>query len=144
MQRPWNVLERSWCLAAGAALWLSLTSCGGGAFKSEGHPSGGGGSAAGRGGSPSGGSDGGRGGAAGAEDQAGSPAAMGGTGGMGGSGNKGCNCESGSYCRDASTDCWPCSSLSRMKFTTPERIATLSDSGEGARFPRIGSTSTDL
>lgn len=144
MQRPRNVLERSWCLAACAALWLSLNACGGGAFKSEGDVSGGGGSVAGSGGSPSGGSDGGRAGSGGGEDRAGSPSQTAGTGGMGGSVSKVCNCESGSYCRDASTDCWPCSSLSRMKFTTPERIATLSDSGQGARFPRIGSTSTDL
>lgn len=144
MQRPWNVLERGWCLAC-TALWLSLTNCSGGEFRSEADRGGAGGSAAGgSGGSPSGGSDAGRGGGAGADDQAGSPSETGGTGGAGGSASKVCNCDSGSYCRDASTDCWPCSSLSRLKFTTPERIGTLSDSGQGARFPRVGSTSTDL
>ena len=32
----------------------------------------------------------------------------------------------------------------RMRFDTPERLATLSDNGMGARFPRVGSTRSDL
>jgi hypothetical protein len=143
MQRPLIVLERSWCLAC-ATLWLSLTNCSGSAFRGEAEASGGGGSSAGSGGSTAGAAGGGRGGSGGIEDRAGAPSEIGGTGGAGGSGSKVCNCQSGSYCRDASTDCYPCSGLSRLKFTTPERISTLSDNGRGARFPRVGATSTDL
>jgi hypothetical protein len=31
-----------------------------------------------------------------------------------------------------------------LRFATPERLATLSDNGQGSNFPRVGSTTTDL
>jgi hypothetical protein len=144
MQGLWNVLKRGSLLASGA-LCLCLTDCSGGAFKSEAVPAGTGGGDAGTGGGTTAGTtDGGRVGSGGSDEPAGSPSETGGSAGTGGVVSSGCNCASGSYCRDASPDCLPCAALNRMKFTAPERIATLSDSGQGSRFPRIGSTSTDL
>jgi hypothetical protein len=68
---------------------------------------------------------------------------VGGSGGSGGTAPATCSCKSGEYCRDGSLDCFPCSKLNRLQFTTPERISTLSD-GDGARFPRVGLGTTDL
>lgn len=142
MQGLWNVLEQKSFLAF-AVLWLSLTNCSGGVFKSDADAGGAGGSQAGSGGANGGSNDAGRAGSAGSDEQAGSPSEPGGASG-GGANPTGCNCKSGSYCREASPDCFPCAAMSRLKFTTPERIATLSDSGQGSRFPRVGATSTDL
>lgn len=68
----------------------------------------------------------------------------GGSGGSGGEPPIGCACPAGNYCRDSSTDCFKCSDFSRLHFTTPERLATVSDGGQGSRFPRVGESSTDL
>ncbi len=142
MQGLRNLLRRSTVLGC-ATLWLSLTDCSGGAFKGEAQTSGGSGNHAGSGGMTAGTSDSAA-GVAGTDEQGGSPAELGGSGGSGGTASEGCTCARGQYCREASNDCLSCASLGRLHFTTPERIATLSDSAQGARFPRIGSTSTDL
>lgn len=142
MQGLWNLLERSSLLAC-AALWLSLTDCSGAAFSGP-DRSGGSAGEAGGGGSAAGSADGGRGGHGGSDEQAGSPGEVGGSGGSGGAASSGCMCPSGQYCREASRDCFSCASLDRLRFTTPERIATLSDTGRGARFPRAGAASSDL
>jgi len=140
-----KVLERGSLVACG--VWvLSLCQCSGGAFTATDQTGGkatGGGSAGGQastGGSISSGA--GAGGSGGAVTSGGGPQAGAGVGG--GGGQPSCDCPAGKYCRDGSTDCFDCSELSRLRFNTPERIATLSDDGEGARFPRIGATSTDL
>jgi hypothetical protein len=143
MQGLCNLLERGLPLAC-VALWLSLADCSGDAFQSATEGSGGGGAPSVAGSPATVGGDSGSAGSAGADDLGGAGAEPGGSSGSGGAVSNGCNCPSGSYCREASNDCFSCSSLSRLRFTPPERIATLSESGQGARFPRVGSTSTDL
>ncbi len=134
-----NVLERSSLVACGL-LCLSLSQCGGKEFMSG---DGAAGSAnSGKGGqAQAGGTNGGAAGAAGDESSSGS--AAGGRGGGGGT-QPGCECPAGQYCRDGSTDCYPCADLSRLFFEPPVRLATVSDNGAGSRFPRSGGTSTDL
>lgn len=68
----------------------------------------------------------------------------GGSGGSGGSVSGGCDCAAGNYCRDGTADCFPCAELNRLKFWSPQRLATVSDNGQGSHFPRVGSTGTDL
>jgi hypothetical protein len=125
---------------------LSLSSCGGAAFTSDGAAGGsrtnGGSSAAGQhaGGSSSGGSGG--------SDSAGDSGAgapdTGGSAGSGGTVAGVCDCAAGHYCRDGSLDCFDCAELNRLHFATPERLATVSDSSQESHFPRVGATSTDL
>lgn len=145
--RSW--LKLSWLLTA-SATWLGLSSCSGQSFSSS--PTAGsdsGGSSAGT--SSSGGSGSATGGSsAGADDtpNAGAPDTGGSAGSGGGSAGSGgtptCNCAAGHYCRDGSIDCFDCAELNRLRFTSPERLATLSDNGQGSNFPRSGSTTTDL
>jgi hypothetical protein len=74
---------------------------------------------------------------------------IGGVSSLGGAGSGGaiaiggapCNCAPHQYCRDGSTDCYDCSSMNRMNFAAPERLATLDS---GTRYPRGGSSTTDL
>ncbi len=142
-----NVLEPRWLVACGAT-WLCLSGCSGKEF-ATGEASGGtnsssgGSETAGRsaGGSPTG--------ATGGSDSAGDAAtggsvAAGGGGGAGGVVSTGCDCTAGHYCRDGTPDCFDCAEFNRLHFTTPERMSTLSDNGQGSHFPRVGSTSTDL
>jgi hypothetical protein len=69
---------------------------------------------------------------------------VGGSAGSGGSVVGGCDCDPGQYCRDGSADCFDCAELNRLNFSTPQRLATVSDNGQGSHFPRVGSTGTDL
>jgi hypothetical protein len=146
MQGLAKVLERSSRAAAGA-LCLLFVQCGGQAFNTgSGDAPGGagsGGSAA-QGGS-SGGSSGGGGSAGSAEGgaSAGQAGEAGGSG-KGGGGADGCHCSPGWYCLEGSRDCLRCDDPSRLFFEEPVRLATVSDSGAVSRFPRIGSTTTDL
>lgn len=142
-----SLLGLSWPLIA-SATWLGLSSCSGQGFTSgpaAGSSSGGSsaGSASGGTGNTSGGSS--TGGddlpAAGAPDMGGS-AASGGSAGSGGA--PACNCAAGHYCREGSLDCFDCAELNRLRFATPERLATLSDNGQSSNFPRAGNTTTDL
>jgi len=142
-----NVFGQRWLVACGATL-LGLSACGGSAFSSDGGAAGtaaghaGAGTAGqGSGGKASGGSDGVA--VAGDPSSAGAPD-VGGSGGAGGSVVGGCECPSGHYCRDGSVDCFDCAELNRLHFATPERMATVSDNAQGSRFPRVGSTGTDL
>lgn len=137
-----DALRRSWLVACGAG-FLSLSSCSGAAFTSDGSAAGasanGGNAAAGQhaGGSNASGSD------AGGDASAGTPD-KGGSGGAGGGTPAGCECAPGEYCRDGSLDCFSCAELNRLHFATPERLATVSDNGQGSHFPRIGVTNKDL
>jgi hypothetical protein len=142
MQGLRNVLTRSLVVAATGALWLCLTDCSGRAFDavgSSGKSNGGGASGASgtAGGGASGGSESSLAGGGGAGN-------LGGMGGSAGMVSSSCDCGSGTYCRDGSLDCWPCSDLVRVQFKSPERVATLSDNGHGSRFPRRGATGIDL
>lgn len=144
MQAMRKVLERS-ALVAYGALWLSLGACGGTEFSAA--PGAGAGTNA--GGTKAG--DTGDGGANGGSNVGGTSAGNGGSsgstsgsGGNGGDGPGGCECPAGQYCIDGSTDCRPCSNPNRLNFTPPVRLATVSDNGQGSRFPRVGATSTDL
>jgi len=139
-----NVLERNTLVATGL-LGLCLTHCSGKAFQgldasSESNSGKGGVEAA--AGTNVGGANAGSGGSELAGSGGSGVAA--GSGGSAGSTVGSCDCPAGSYCRDASRDCFACNDLSRIKFTTPERLTTLSDNGQGSRFPRSGSTSSDL
>jgi hypothetical protein len=125
-----------------------LGSCGGKQFVSADAT---GGTNAGKGGSETAGqsnggsSSGGKGGSGTAGDVAsGGSIETGGAIGAGGVVSGGCDCPAGRYCRDGSTDCFDCAQVNRLHFGTPERMATLSDNGQGSRFPRVGTTSTDL
>jgi len=69
---------------------------------------------------------------------------LGGSTGTGGTVSGGCDCDAGEYCRDGSVDCFACAELNRLNFSTPERLATVSDNGQGSHFPRVGATGTDL
>lgn len=69
---------------------------------------------------------------------------LGGSTGTGGTVSGGCDCPEHHYCRDGSVDCFDCAELNRLNFSTPERLATVSDNGQGSHFPRVGSTGTDL
>src|SRR6185369_10178662 len=134
-----NVLERNTLVATGL-LGLCLTHCSGKAFQgldasSESNSGKGGVDAAAGTNVGSGGSE--------LAGSGGSGVAAG-SGGSAGSTVGSCDCPAGSYCRDASRDCFACNDRARIKFTTPERLTTLSDNGQGSRFPRSGSTSSDL
>jgi hypothetical protein len=148
MQGLRKVLERR-SRAAAAALGLLGVQCSGQAFNagSGGAPGGtdSGGSAAqgGTGGSSSSGD----GGTAGNTTEGGASAGQagdGGASGKGGGGSDGCDCSPGEYCLEGSPDCWKCNDLSRVFFEEPVRLATVSDGGAGSRFPRVGSSTTDL
>lgn len=151
-------------LVVRALLALSFFACGGSQFSAGagGSPNG-----------PNGGSADGESGGAGATDSGASAgesgAADGGTtsggttfGGAGGSANGGasggtsaagtggkapptCDCAADSYCQDGAIKCRLCSDFSRFEFAAPEKLATLSQTPSGnERFPRAGSTGTDL
>jgi hypothetical protein len=140
MLGPRIVLERR-LLVAYSAMLLSLASCGGKEFsQGGGGKSGAGGSDS--AGSAAGGSMGAMGGSAASAGDGGNGA--GGSGGSGGTVATACNCKAGQYCREGSTDCFECNELSRLRFATPERLSTLSDNTQDARFPRMGRTNTDL
>jgi len=141
-----NVLDPRW-LVAGAATMLGLSGCGGKGFaasnESAGTNSSGGTDMAGAsaGGNASG--------AGGGSDSAGEATSGGtvtaaGAGGGGGTATVKCECPAGHYCRDGTADCFDCAQFNRLHFTTPERMSTLSDNGQGAHFPRVGRTGTDL
>jgi hypothetical protein len=139
-----RILLRRGGLSAFSAGLLSLSGCSGTAFTSDGSggrnaSSGSGAGAQSAGGSTSGGSVGSDGGdaSAGASDG-------GGSGGTGGTASGGCDCPAEHYCRDGSIDCFPCAELNRLHFGTPERLATVSENGQGSHFPRVGAISTNL
>jgi len=140
-----DALRRGWLVASSAGL-LSLNSCSGTAFTSDGSAAGtsanGGNAAAGQhaGGSSSGASAGSD---AGGDASGGAPD-TGGSGGSGGVTPVGCNCKPEQYCRDGTLDCFDCAKLNRLNFATPERLATVSDNGQGSHFPRVGATNTEL
>lgn len=147
MLGPWNVVGRGWLVATVATL-SCLSSCSGAEFTSAdaaagGSASGAGGASAGRasGGRTSGGATGS--GSAGDTASAGAPDVAG-SSGSGGGVSTGCDCAAGHYCRDGSVDCFDCAELNRLNFATPERMATVSDNGQGSHFPRVGATPTDL
>ncbi len=143
-------MKLSWLLPAGAA-WLGLSSCSGPSF-SSGPAAGSAGKDSSAGTANSGGGSNNDGGSssAGANDtpNGGSPEVAGSAGSGGGNAGSGgtptCNCAAGHYCRDGSVDCFDCAELNRLRFSQPERLATLSDNGQGSSFPRAGSTTTDL
>jgi hypothetical protein len=145
MLGSWNALGQGWQVACTLAL-LGLSSCGGIEFT----PYGAGGMDANAGnasaGQNSGGSaKGGAGSAASAGDSSSAGAAdSGGASGAGGTAASGCDCPAEHYCRDGSVDCFACAELNRLHFATPERLATVSDNGQGSHFPRVGTTNTDL
>lgn len=59
-------------------------------------------------------------------------------GNAGGAGKPGaCDCPTGSFC-DANSECQSCKDFSSIHFTTPEKLATLSQVGTDQRFPRAG------
>src|SRR5262245_15654302 len=118
MRLSWFGREPKWLFACGA-LALYLSACGGQEFSAgQGSGASSGGGSGGSGGSSSAGDES----MAGSPDTGGSPS-MGGTGGSGGAP---CNCGPGRYCRDATKDCFDCAELSRLRFTAPERLETLS------------------
>lgn len=138
--------QRAWLLAWSAA-WLGLLGCSGTSFSSDGlggtSAHGGtdsaGTSAGGVGAGASGGSS-----SAGDSTNGGTPDIAGSAGSAGSGVTPACDCPAGRYCREGSTDCFDCTELNRLRFTTPERLATLSDNGQGSNFPRVGVTTTDL
>jgi hypothetical protein len=126
-----------------------LSSCGGKEFVST--PDSGGSSSSGKGGSNSAGKDAGgsdsgaTGGTNGGGDVAsGGAPDPGGSAGTGGMITTSCDCPAGHYCRDGSVDCFDCAELNRLHFTPPERLATLSDNGQDSKYPRVGTSATDL
>jgi hypothetical protein len=125
---------------------LSLSSCSGSAFTSDGAaggtPANGGSSAAGQ--NAGGSSNGGSGGSDSAGDSGAGAPDTGGSAGSGGTVVGVCDCAADHYCRDGSLDCFDCAELNRLHFATPERLATVSDSSQESHFPRVGATSTDL
>lgn len=149
MQRSHRQLLQPWLFGSGLAL-ACLGACSGAQFTSSGADAGGrsgtgGGSASGT--NATGGSAGGGAapGSSGDTSMGGAPDG-GGSSGSGGSGGvaKVCDCPAGHYCRDGSTDCFDCAEFNRLHFGTPERLATLSEGGQGSRFPRVGTSSSDL
>jgi hypothetical protein len=143
-----KALGRRWLLT-GSTWLVSLSSCSGAAFTSNGTDGGTNGNTGGSAtaGAHAGGSSNG---ATGGSDSAGDSGAgapdKGGSTGTAGTMSGACECKAGYYCRDGSLDCFDCAELNRLHFATPERLATVSDSGQAAHFPRVGATpnSTDL
>jgi hypothetical protein len=146
MLGSWNALGQGWPVACTLAL-LGLSSCSGAEFTAN---DGAGGTDASHAGRASAGHDngGGASGASGATTGGGTSSGgasdVGGSSGVGGTVSGGCECDDGYYCRDGSEDCFDCAELNRLHFATPERLATVSDNGQGSRFPRVGMTFTDL
>jgi hypothetical protein len=138
-----NALGQGW-LVAGTLTLIGLSSCsgveftGGGAGGTDGHA---GNANAGQdsGGSAKGGTT-----VATAGKTSSAGGDVGGASGAGGTVSGGCECEVDYYCRDGTADCFACAELNRLHFGTPERMATVSDNGQGSHFPRIGMTDTDL
>lgn len=139
-----KALGRRWLLA-GSTWLVSLCSCSGAAFTSSGAAgtNGNGGDSA-AAGMHAGGSSAAAGGSDSAGDSGAGAPDGGGSSGTGSTAT--CDCKAGYYCRDGSLDCFPCAELNRLNFSTPERLATVSDSGQAAHFPRVGASpnSTDL
>jgi hypothetical protein len=142
-----NALGQGWLVACTLAL-LGLSSCSGVEFTPN---DGAGGTDASNAGNVNAGQDNGgsaSGGSGGATTAGGSTSGgtsdVGGSSGVGGSVSGGCVCDDGYYCRDGSEDCFKCAELNRLHFATPERLATVSDNGQGSHFPRVGMTLTDL
>jgi hypothetical protein len=141
-----NLPKPRWLAACGVT-WLCLSGCSGKEFATSdaigGTSSSGGTETGGKG---SGGSASGA--TAGAdtagEATTGGKVTVGGAGGAGGVVSTGCVCPADHYCRDGTQDCFDCAEFNRLHFTTPERMSTLSDNGQGSHFPRVGSTGTDL
>ncbi len=145
MRLSWNGLQRGWLVACSVGL-SCLISCGGKEFASGNSGSGGSSGGDESGGKSNGGSNSGaNGGSSMAGDEAlgGSPD-PGGSSGAGGGVTPGCSCEAGHYCRDGSKDCFDCAELSRLRFTAPERLDTVSGDNQASRFPRVGESSSDL
>jgi hypothetical protein len=141
-----NVLERRGLIACVTALLgLGLTGCGGQEFKGS-DASGGSSANAGSetGGQGTAGSSSTTGGADSAGEGSGGAPDTGGSGSSGGTTSAVCACQAGQYCRDGSVDCFECAKLNRLNFSVPERMATLSDNGQGSHFPRVGTSNTDL
>ena len=144
--RRWT--KQAWLLVCSSA-WLGLSGCSGTSFSSSPTGGSGGGSnnSAGTnsdGGTENAGSNSGGSNNSGGDITSGGAPDPGGSGGTGGAVTPSCDCPAGRYCREGSTDCFDCAELNRLRFTTPERLATLSDNGQGSYFPRVGSTTTDL
>jgi hypothetical protein len=139
-----NALGQGWLLASTLAL-LGLSSCGGVEFTTGAGGTGADAGNASAGQNSGGGAKGGTGAAANAGDTSSAGASdVGGSSGAGGGTSTGCDCPADHYCRDGSVDCFACGELNRLHFATPERLATVSDSGQGSHFPRVGTTNTDL
>ncbi|MEO7035225.1 MAG: hypothetical protein ABI548_15010 [Polyangiaceae bacterium] len=116
----------------------------GGATDSAGSSGVGADDSAGEGGTSSGGVSGGGTSSGGAN--AGTTSNAGGSGGSGGSGGKvstSCDCAAGSYCQEGTKTCHLCSDFSALDFASPEKLATLSQTGN-QRFPRPASAGSDL
>lgn len=138
MRRSWFGRERAWLLAYFVA-GVGLCGCGGKEF-SSGQGAGASGGDSGAAGKSMGGSSSGRGGS----NEPGGSGGASGSAGAGGTASGGCTCAPGQYCRDASKDCFDCAELSRLRFSTPQRLDTLSNSNQASHFPRVGETGTDL
>lgn len=134
-------------LAACVAL-LGLGSCSGAEFTGDASSAGKNSTAGSTAGGSGSGGDAGETNSGGAPDPGGSGGSggsvAGGSGGSGGAIVSGCDCDPGQYCRDGTADCRDCAELNRLNFSTPQRLATVSDNGQGSHFPRVGSTATDL
>jgi len=146
MLGSWNALGQGRLIACAAGL-LGLSSCGGVEFTAD---DGAGGADANNASGASGQNNGGsaKGGSSGATTTGGASSSgapnVGGSSDSGGSASSGCECDPGQYCRDGSADCFDCAELNRLHFATPERMATVSDNGQGSHFPRVGMTGMDL
>ena len=143
MLTSWIGRERFRLLACSVGA-LCLVGCGGQEFSSN---SGGSGNSGGNAGSKAtGGSSSGANGGSGVagDDAMGGSPDTGGTAGTGGVVSSGCACLPGQYCRDASSDCFDCTELSRLRFHTPERLDAVSSDTQASHFPRVGESSTDL
>ncbi|MEP7053150.1 MAG: hypothetical protein ABJB12_22485 [Pseudomonadota bacterium] len=87
---------------------------------------------------------GGRGGATtGGVGAGGAAGASAGNGGSAGKPATTCDCAAGSYCQMGTTTCRSCTDFSALEFATPEKLATLNQTGN-QRFPRPASAASDL
>ncbi|MEO8904229.1 MAG: hypothetical protein ABI488_17860 [Polyangiaceae bacterium] len=63
--------------------------------------------------------------------------------GSGGKASTSCDCSAGSYCQEGTKTCHLCTDFSALDFARPEKLATLSQTGN-QRFPRPASAGSDL
>ena len=63
--------------------------------------------------------------------------------GSGGKPATSCDCAAGSYCQTGTKTCRSCADFSVLEFAAPEKLATLSQTGN-QRFPRPASSGSDL